>query len=336
MGQKKPLKLVFMGTPELAATVMKELLGWEGGTILVAYSQPDKPAGRGMKLKMPPVKELALAHGIVVRQPRNFKAPETVTALRALEPDYLLVAAYGLILPQSVLDIPRICPLNVHTSLLPKYRGAAPIQRAIMDAETESGVSIMQMEAGLDTGPVILQERCAIKADDTAADLHDRLALMGGKLLIRAIEALEAGEARPLPQEEQKATYAAKLEKKDGALDFAQSAAAVYARMRGVSPWPGAYAHLDGEGQAEPLSVAFQEARILSAADAAARCPEYAGMRPGQIYPKLIDGKLAVRCGSGLFLAARLRPAGRKSMDAAAFMNGYYSKRPDDMFLPPE
>ncbi|MDL2210364.1 methionyl-tRNA formyltransferase [Desulfovibrio sp. OttesenSCG-928-O18] len=330
MAQAEPLKLVFMGTPDLAATVLQHLLAWDGGRVLAVYCQPDRPAGRGMTLKAPPVKTLALEHGLPVRQPLNFKNPDDVAALRELEPDYLLVAAYGLILPKSVLAIPARYPLNVHTSLLPRYRGAAPIQRAIMNGDTETGVTIMAMEAGLDTGPVILQQPVPIGPATTAAELHDTLAVCGGKLLITALQGLESGKLTPSPQDDANASYAAKLEKNDGCLDFSRPGHEIYARARGVTPWPGAFSVLSREG-AEPLSVS-----ILDGRPEISDSPELASLPVGTVLPKLRDKALAVRCADGLYLIPLLRPAGRKAMDAAAFMNGYLKGSETARFAPPE
>lgn len=325
MGATEPVKIVFMGTPHLGASVLEALLEWEGCEVLAAYCQPDKPAGRGMSLRKPPVKELAEARGIPVRQPRTFKNPEDVALLRALAPDYLAIAAYGLILPQSVLDVPAKMPLNVHTSLLPKYRGAAPIQRAVMNGDTETGVTIMRVERELDAGPIILLERVPVLFTDTAADLHDRLAAMGGKTLIKAIRGLEAGELSPVPQKHENASYAAKLTKSEGALDFSRTGEEIYNRMRGVMPWPGAYAVLRREGEAD-IQVG-----ILAAAFAKG---EPFGP-PGRIAPVLERGSLAVSCADGVYLVTELKPAGKKAMDAAAFMNGYLRGRAAPFFAPP-
>lgn len=318
-----------MGTPDLAATVLDAVLAWDGGAVVAVYSQPDRPAGRGMTLKAPPVKELAMLHGIPVLQPLNFKDDADVEALRAFQPDYLLVAAYGLILPQRVLDIPTRMPLNVHTSLLPKYRGAAPIQRAIMDGKTETGVTIMRMEAGLDTGPSILQKRVPIGEDDTAEDMHDILADLGGKSLVAALEGLEAGLAACEPQDGANASYAAKLDKSDGLLDFSRTRAEIHARRRGVTPWPGAFATLRWE-DGETLDVKILDGKIYRGPLPAAAC----SFPSGSVLYQRIENALAVTCADGVYLITLLRPAGRKAMDAAAFMNGYCKDRGTARFAP--
>lgn len=325
MGQTEPVRLVFMGTPDLAAVVLKHVLDWPGGRVVAVYCQPDRPAGRGMSLKAPPVKLLALERGLPVRQPPNFRGVEDVAVLRSYAPDYLLVAAYGLILPQRVLDIPTRLALNVHTSLLPRYRGAAPIQRAIMNGDMETGVTIMAMEAGMDTGPVILQKTMPIGPNDTAADLHDRLAHDGGLLLVQTLEGLEGKKLTCTPQNDKNATYAPKLNKTDGAVNFGRSSLEIHALVRGVTPWPGAFAILERQGE-EPLTV-----NILKGFPALEIFDESLSnllMRePGAISLKLVENALAVRCADGIYLISALRPSGRKAMDAAAFMNGYVSGR---------
>lgn len=320
-----------MGTPDLAATVLSHVLNWRGGRVLAVYCQPDRPSGRGMQYKSPPVKLLAERHGLPVRQPRNFKSDEDVAALRDLAPDYLLVAAYGLILPQRVLDIPAKAALNVHTSLLPRHRGAAPIQRAIMNGDAETGVTIMRMEAGLDTGPMVLQRKTPIGPDDTAARMHDVLAAMGGEALLEALQGLEAGKLTFTPQEDENASYAAKLEKGEGLLDFSRPVAEIYARARALTPWPGAFAWLFRE-KGEPLAVTFLDALPASAEQRAAISPPGA---PGDIFPRLVENRLAVTCGDGAYLVTSLKPAGRKAMDAAAFVNGYLKGVGRAFFGPP-
>ncbi|MDR3073851.1 MAG: methionyl-tRNA formyltransferase [Deltaproteobacteria bacterium] len=335
MGQDEPLKLVFMGTPDLAATVLSHLLAWDGGRVEAVYCRPDKPAGRGMRLTAPPVKVLALERGIPVRQPRHFQSAEEVALLRSCEPDYLLVAAYGLILPEAVLAVPRKLALNAHTSLLPRFRGAAPIQRAVMAGDAETGVTIMGMEAGLDTGPIILQETVPIRPGDTAGTLHAALAECGGKLMIAALRGLERGELVPQPQDGERASYAPKLEKAEGFLDFSRPLREVDAVARGVSPSPGAFGSLRREGE-EPLAVRFLSGRPLAGEDMARTADESAALPPGGVLPRLVCGALAVRCADGVYLIHALRPAGRKAMDAAAFMNGYLKGRGQARFAPPE
>ena len=238
---EQKMRVVFMGTPDFAATVLRHVAAWPGCEVVAAYCQPDRPAGRGHKLQPPAVKVLAQELGIPVFQPLNFKDEADRAALAGLRPDALVVAAYGLILPQSVLDIPTIGPFNVHGSLLPQYRGAAPIQRAIMDGNHLTGITIMRMERGLDTGPMLLQRALGIGIDDTAATMHDELADLGGRLMVEVLRQYADGDpSTPIPQEEALATYAAKLTKADGHIDWDEDAAVIHARIRGVTPWPGA------------------------------------------------------------------------------------------------
>ena len=224
-----------MGTPDLAAAVLRRLVRWPGGDVVAVYTQPDRPAGRGHKLTPSPVKKLALELGLPVHQPLNFRQEGAVDELAALKPDLLVVAAYGLILPQAVLDIPTVDTLNVHTSLLPRYRGAAPIQRAVMEnwqPGDVTGVSIMRIVPALDAGPVYAQCEVPI-GQHTAGSLHDALAEAGGELLLTVLDQLRDGSAQPREQDESRVTYAAKLAKEDGYIDWARPAAEVHARIRG-------------------------------------------------------------------------------------------------------
>ncbi|GHV50483.1 methionyl-tRNA formyltransferase [Deltaproteobacteria bacterium] len=332
MGKTEQLKLVFMGTPAMAAAVLGHLLHWEGGCVLAAYCQPDKPAGRGLNLTVPPVKALALERGIPVHQPPDFRNPADVSLLRAYQPDYLLVLAYGLILPQAVLDIPRAHPLNAHASLLPRYRGAAPIQRALMNDDKETGVSIMRMEAGLDTGPIVLREAVTITPDDSMQSLSGRLTDLCAPLFVSAIEGLQQGRLLPVPQNQSLATYAAKITKRDCCLDFSQSVKRVYAQYRGISPAPGAYAVLRREC-GEPFPVRIPVAYPLEEGKTASLLREFPSLSPGQILPRLVESALAVRCADGFYLIRSLRPASRKSMDAAAFVNGYCRGQESPRFI---
>lgn len=336
---KPALRAVFMGTPAFAATILERLLPAGFLDIVAVYTQPDRPAGRGKQLSRPPVKELAERHGIAVEQPLDFKnTPQgdaAVAALAAYAPDVLLVAAYGLILPQRVLDIPRLMPLNVHASLLPKYRGAAPIQRAIMQGEAVTGVTIMRMEAGLDTGPVLLQRAVGIGINDTSAMLHDELATEGAELLLMALQRLAAGQVQEIPQEPARATHAPKLNKEEGLLDFSLSARALHAHIRGVTPWPGAFLVLRREGQpdldvqVEPgiFPLTAEMARIAAVGEKKARSDDPDARLVGQA-----DGALLLSCGDGVYAFTSFKPAGRKRMDAAAFYNGYIAGARDVRF----
>ena len=339
------LRAVFMGTPDFAAVILEALLNCPQAELLAVYTQPDRPAGRGQKLTPPPVKLLAQKHGLPVFQPPHFKSdPDPGSEgnaayheLAALEPDALIVAAYGLILPQRILDIPRLMPVNVHASLLPKYRGAAPIQRAIMAGESVTGVTIMRMEAGLDTGPMLMQQEVSIGANDTSATMHDALAQAGAALLLQALDRLRAGRnascggvsaivpITPIPQDEARATYAPKLRKEDSLLDFSLPPKNLHAQIRGLTPRPGALMYVHREGK-EPLAVQpapgqFPLTEKMQAA-CAALPPHDRTDGAGRIVG-LVDGALLVSCGEGCYAFTSLRPTGKNSMDAAAFVNGY-------------
>jgi len=308
-----------MGTPAFAATILAHVLRWEGGRVVGVYAQPDRPCGRGLECRPPDTKVLALAHGLPVFQPVNFKTPESRAELAALAPDLLLVAAYGLILPQAVLDIPRLGAVNAHASLLPRYRGAAPIQRAIMAGESVTGVSIMRMDAGMDTGDVLLTRELAIGPDDTAADLHDALAELGGRALAEALDLLAAGRAVRAPQDAARATYAPKLRKEEGQVDWTRTAAEIHNQVRGAHPWPGAYFFWQAPGRRKPLRLALAPGRP-------------GGPRPLDAAPGTIlgeeDGMLAIACADRTYLTPAVTPEGRKRMNATAFVCGYLCEPP--------
>ena len=320
MTKSDKLRLVFMGTPDLAAVILNKVLAWPQGEVVAVYTQPDRPAGRGKHLQASPVKTLALEHGLEIRQPLNFKNPADITALAELKPDFLLVAAYGLILPQAVLEVPRFAPVNVHASLLPKYRGAAPIQRAVMAGETETGISIMRMEAGLDTGPVYAMRSIPISADDTAGTVHDALAGLGGLLLLETLPGIASGEIRAVPQDDNLATYAAKLSKADGQVNFNQAAQAVHDHVRGVSPWPGAWCELQRDAaQGNSLvRVRVCPGRVADSSEIAI----LPAVSPGTVQG-LIGNQLAIQCADGVYLIPQVCPAHRKMMGATEFACGY-------------
>ncbi len=314
MGGQK-LRVVFMGTPDFAATVLRHVAAWPGCEVVAAYSQPDRPAGRGHKLQPPAVKVLAQELGIPVFQPLNFKEEADRAALAALHPDALVVAAYGLILPQAVLDIPTIAPFNVHGSLLPQYRGAAPIQRAIMDGNKLTGITIMRMERGLDTGPMLLQRALGIGIDDTAATMHDELADLGGRMMVEVLQQYADGDpSTPIPQDDALATYAAKLTKADGQIGWDEDADVLHARIRGVTPWPGAQTVFLLPGR-DPLPVLIQPGRVGE--PFGNERPE-----PGTL-AGLRGGRLLIACRDACYEVSMLKPAGGKPMSAEAFWNGY-------------
>ncbi len=314
------MKIVFMGTPDFAAVVLRHLTARCGrtgfGEVVAVYCRPDRPAGRGRKLQAPPVKLAALEAGLPVFQPADFTAEEDRAVLAALQPDVLAVAAYGLILPQAVLDVPRLGPFNVHASLLPRLRGAAPIQRSIMDGDTCTGITIMRMEAGLDTGPMLAQRALAVGPDETAGELETQLADLGGRLLADTLERMAKGEAVPeIAQDNDRATYASRLTKADGLVRWALPADRVHARLRGVTPRPGGRSVVAVNGREIP--VLLRPGRIGPLLQDAGH-PDAA---PGDILG-LSERHLAVACTDRVYLVPALRPADKGFMDAVAFWNG--------------
>ena len=307
------MRIVFAGTPEFARVALAALDA-AGFDIALVLTQPDRPAGRGMKLQPSPVKALALERGWPVAQPRSLrldgKYPDDAAAARAaLEAagaDAMVVAAYGLILPQWVLDLPRLGCLNIHASLLPRWRGAAPIHRAIEAGDATTGVTIMQMDAGLDTGDMLLAEALDI-GDDSTARLHDRLAALGGRLIVRALRDVEAGRLRPVPQPAEGVTYAAKVEKAEARIDWAQDGAAIVRRIRAFDPFPGASTELDGE------------VLKLWAAGARAAVVEE---RPGTVLAAGPAG-IEVAAGGGVVTLTELQRAGGRRLGAADFLRGF-------------
>lgn len=294
------MRLIFAGTPEFAAQALRALIA-AGHDIPLVLTQPDRPAGRGMALQPSAVKQVAVAHGIEVFQPDNLKSAEAQSRLAAVNAEVMVVAAYGLLLPQTVLDLPQFGCLNIHASLLPRWRGAAPLQRALLAGDRESGVCIMQMEAGLDTGPVLLSAALPIAADETAGSLHDRLAELGAGLIVTALEKMPLA---PTPQADCGVTYAAKIEKSEAMLDWNQSAQQLARQVRAFNPFPGALATL---GQ---LSVKVWRA----SAEAGEGSPGtiLAGDRAG----------ILVACGEGALRLAELQKAGGKRLSAAQFLAG--------------
>ena len=302
----QPLRIVFAGTPEFAAEHLKALLN-SPYQVVAVYTQPDRPAGRGQKLMPSPVKQLALQHEIAVYQPQTLRDPAAQAELAALKPDLLVVVAYGLILPQVVLDIPRLGCINSHASLLPRWRGAAPIQRAIQAGDAESGVTVMQMEAGLDTGPMLLKVSTPISADDTGGSLHDRLAELGPPAVLQAIDGLAAGSLRGEVQDDSLATYAHKLNKDEALLDWSRPAVELERLIRAFNPWPICHSSLNGA----PLKVL-----------AAQRVTEQGEGRgaPGEILAASKDG-LTVACADGALRLTRLQLPGGKALNFADLFN---------------
>ncbi len=300
-----------MGTPELAGTSLRALLAAPEFSIVAVVTQPDQPKGRGLKLQPSPVKEIALQHSLSVLQPARAREETFIQQLRESAPDLIAVAAYGQILPQSILDLPRFGCLNVHTSLLPKFRGAAPIQRAILEGETETGVTIMKMDAGLDTGEILAQEKTPIAPTDNSQILHDRLAQIGAALLVRTIPEYVAGKIQPQPQPTEGVSYAAKIKKQDGEIDWNQSARAISNRVRALTPWPGAFTHLPAQSQAPSQLLKIWEAEPMESTGS-----------PGEILQADKSG-IVIGCGEGSLRVRTLQREGGRRMSAAEFLGGH-------------
>ena len=301
------MRIVFAGTPEFAAEHLKALLD-SPYEIVAVYTQPDRPAGRGQKLMPSAVKALAVAHGIPVLQPQTLRNAEAQAELAALQPDLMVVVAYGLILPQAVLDIPRLGCINSHASLLPRWRGAAPIQRAVEAGDTESGVTVMRMEAGLDTGPMLLKVATPISAEDTGDSLHDRLAQMGPPAVVQAIAGLADGSLQGEVQNDALATYAHKLNKDEARLDWCRPAVELERLIRAFNPWPVCHSTLDGES-----------VKVLAANVAAGKG------EPGEILSASKDG-LVVACGDQALSLTRLQLPGGKALSFSDLFNSRREK----------
>lgn len=296
------MRAIFFGTPRLAVPSLDAVASIADVALVVC--QPDRPAGRGLSLRPPPVKERALELGIEVAQPKRVKRPAFAESLRALEADVAVVVAYGRILPAAVLAAPRTGCVNVHASLLPRWRGAGPIQWAIAHGDEQTGVCLMQMDEGMDTGPVIACEATPIDPDETAGELGARLAQMGADLLTRELPRWVAGELTPTPQDHDAATMAPLLTKDDGRIDWSWPARAVHDRVRGMHPWPGAYTTLDG------ATLKIHRTRVLDESGA-----------PGAVLAA--DDALIVACGEGAVAIEQLQLAGKKRLKARAFLSGH-------------
>jgi methionyl-tRNA formyltransferase len=300
------LRIVFMGTPDFSVPVLTALIG-QGHEIVAVYSQPPRPAGRrGLELTKSPVHEKAEEFGIEVRTPKSLKSAEEQEAFRALEADVAVVVAYGLLLPRPILEGTRLGCYNGHASLLPRWRGAAPIQRAIMAGDRETGMMIMKMDEGLDTGPVAMAEKVAILPDMTAGELHDRLSMIGADLMVRAMAALERDSLTLTPQPEEGVTYAAKIDKAETRIDWRGSARDIHNRIRGLSPFPGAWCEMEIGGKIERVKLLKSGLTDVAAA-------------PGTILPA---NGLTIACGEGAVRLMLLQKAGGKPLPAAEFLRG--------------
>jgi methionyl-tRNA formyltransferase len=290
-----------MGTPDFALPALKALIAHH--ELVGVVTQPDRPAGRSKTPQFSPVKNTALAHGIPVFQPEKIRRAEAITDLERWQADVYIVAAFGQILPQTVLDIPEYGSLNIHGSLLPRWRGAAPIQAAVRAGDAQSGITIMKMDAGLDTGPILSQRAVTLAPDETAASLHDRLAVLGAELLIETLPAYIEGRIQPQPQEDSQATYAPTLKKEEGRIDWSLPATQIERQIRAFTPWPGSFSTWDG-----------QQIKILAA-----------GVVPGKADPGQVvayEEAVAVGTGEALLALTRLQMAGRKAMSVTDFLRG--------------
>ena len=299
-------RIVFFGTPRFALPSLQALI-LRGQDPVAVITQPDRRVGRGQHVQVSPVKDVALRAGLQILQPEKVRAPDFLERFRALEPDLAVVAAYGQIFSRSLLDIPRLGFINVHSSLLPAYRGAAPINWAIINGEHETGVTIMQVDLEMDSGPIVLQQRELIAPDDTAAALQDRLAVLGGRLLGQALDQLAGPGWQPVAQQHELATYAPMLSKSDGLIDWSQPAVAIYNRLRGMTPWPGCHTLLEG--------------RILKIHAAVVRDAFSGSAAPGTVLQAEEEG-ITVATGGGALVIVELQLEGKKQMCTGDFLKG--------------
>jgi methionyl-tRNA formyltransferase len=300
------MRVVFCGTPQFAVPSLQKLLSLPEFEMLGVFTQPDRPRGRGQEVSFSPVKEVVLAANVPVHQPAKIRAPEVEEQLRALTPDAIIIIAYGQIIPGRLLPIPRLGWINLHASLLPKYRGAAPIAWAIANGETKTGNTSMRIDAGMDTGEMLLQDELTIGPDETAPELSARLAQSGAELMVKTLRGLAAGEIAPRAQDSVGATYAPMLKREDGLIDWTRTAQEIYNRMRGFTPWPGAYTEFRG-----------QTCHLFGHAAASASTEK----APGTILSK--QGRVVVSCGAATVLElTHVKLEGRKQVSAAEFANG--------------
>ena len=307
----QPLRIIFAGTPDFAATALSALIESKH-QIIAIYTQPDRPAGRGRKLHASPVKEVALNNNIPVLQPDNLKNTVAQDELRSFQADVMIVAAYGLILPQAVLDAPRFGCLNIHASLLPRWRGAAPIQRAIAAGDKESGITIMQMNAGLDTGDILQLSSCPIKETDTGGSLHDRLAEIGAISILEVLEKINSNKLKPAPQDDSLATYAHKLNKEEALINWQHSASEIERMVRAFNPWPVAFTYLNGK------TLRIWQAQAIDS---------NTNEKSGTVISCDKNG-IDISCGEGVLRLLKLQPSGSKAMDVTSFMNGHAKQLP--------
>ena len=302
--QGEPLRIIYAGTPDFAVPGLAALLA-SGYHVIAVYTQPDRPAGRGRKVKPGPVKQLALEHNIPVYQPSNLRNQEDQEQLAELKPDLMVVAAYGLILPKTVLDTPRLGCINIHASLLPRWRGASPIQQAVLAGDLKSGITIMQMDVGLDTGDMLLKASCAIEPTDSAAALHDKLAALGAPLLLTTIEQLASGSVTPVKQDDDLSTYAPKILKQDACINWNQNATQISRQVRAYNNWPISYTQLGDE-----------RVRIWGALPV----DRQSESAPGTVISCTPEG-IRVACGTGVLNLQKIQFTGGKALSAQDILN---------------
>jgi methionyl-tRNA formyltransferase len=303
------MRIVFIGTGEIGVPVLRSLLNSREHELVGAVTQPDKPVGRAQRIEAPPIKAALADSALPIFQPARIKREEEAAEIRALAPDAIVVMAYGQILPRSVLEIPRVACLNLHASLLPRHRGAAPIQAAIVAGDRESGITVMYMDEGLDTGDVLLQSRLEIAVNETGGSLHDRLAQIAPDALHEALGQLQRGNAARIPQDSSATTYAPKLKREDGRIDWKESAALIERKIRAFNPWPGAFMLLrDATGRTRKLKIF--SAKVVAAAKTA----------PGEILPS--DGSIVVGANDGALSLGEVQLEGRRRMSAEEFLRG--------------
>ena len=313
------MKVVFMGTPDFAVSTL-EAIYEAGHEIVLVVTQPDKPRGRGKEMQFPDVKVWALEHDLPVYQPVKIKEEEAIEYLRGYEADVFVVAAFGQILPKAILDMPRLGCVNVHASLLPKYRGAAPIQWAVINGDKVSGVTTMQMGVGLDDGDMLLKEEVELAEDETGGSLFDRLAIVGGKLCVKTIEGLDAGTVKAVPQNEDEATHVGMIKKSMGEMDFEKSAVELERLIRGLNPWPSAFTKLNGK------TLKVWKAAVSSYEDMANETgisvSDIEGSNPGEV---IWTGKdsIAVKCNGDILLMQEVQLEGKKRMTVADYLRGH-------------
>ena len=306
------MRIVFMGTPDFAVDSLAALVESSDHEIVAVITQPDRPKGRGQKVLMTPVKEYALEKNLVVLQPAKIRTPEFIEELKVLAPELIVVVAFGQFLPKEILELPKYGCINVHASLLPKYRGAAPIHYAVMNGEKESGVTIMRMDKGMDTGAMLAKVATYIGEDMTMGELHDELKVAGAHLLLEVIRGIEDGTIKDMPQNDAEATYASLLDKEIEKIEWSKSASEIHNKVRGLNPWPGAYTLLpDGR------KLKIWQTRVMT--------KENAGTKPGTVVAFSKEGFI-VACGNGCLEVIEVQPESKKKMPADVYCNGYKMK----------